>query len=216
MMTFGMMMDMFPMTGDSEFPLENHQEWMTQRLQLESVENTTNQKRLILPGPTGVTMGRDWEAQMHPGIMRLRDVIIARHWDAYDNAKKLEKTMIRREIVQEVKAAGNRFLKSDGAGHCVLVGDTAAREKVSSSFRDRRKKADCASDGARKRPGFQTESRCLDQVSTASGILDRVTTFLKASVQNIVVSCSCCLLPANIASFVLVAFYQNVNTNYFP
>lgn len=147
-MSFGIvMMDMLPTTEDGEFPLENHWKWIAQRWQLESMEH---QERPILPRPTDVIMGRDWDAQIHPGTIRLRE-IIAMHRDAYDNAKKLEKTMITREIVQEVKAGGNRFLKSDGAGGYVVVDDSVAREKVSSSFRDRRKKAANTEGTIRKR-----------------------------------------------------------------
>ena len=151
------MTDMFPTTEDGEFPLENHQKWIAQRLQLEAMDSNTtttnHQEQSILPGPMDVIMGRDWEAQIHPGTMRLRE-IIASHWDAYDNAKKLEKTKITREIVQEVKAGGNRFLKVDGAGY-VVVDDSVAREKVSSSFRDQRKKAANNAEGTRKRLGVQ-------------------------------------------------------------
>ena len=153
---------MLPTTDDGEFPLENHQKWIAQRLQLEAIDNNTtnHQEPSILPGPMDVVMGRDWDAQIHPGTMRLRE-IIASHWDAYNNAKKLEKTTITREIVQEVKAAGNRFLKSDGAGY-VVVDDSVAREKVSSSFRDRRKKAAHA-EGTKKRLGIQTHHAPLDR-----------------------------------------------------
>jgi hypothetical protein len=80
------------------------------------------------------------------------DVLLAAINVTREGETKLEKTMITRQIVQEVKAAGDRFLKSDEAGY-VVVDDSVAREKVSSSFRDRRKKAANAAEGTRKRLG---------------------------------------------------------------
>jgi hypothetical protein len=115
---------------------ENHQNWLAQRQKLESMENK-NDEHIIVPSPQDIIMGRHWEAQLHRGNVRFRD-IIAKHWEAYDKGKKSEKTMIARGVVQAITSSGSRFLKSDGCRY-VIADDMAAREKVSSSFRDRRK-----------------------------------------------------------------------------
>lgn len=135
-MTFGIPIQEFPIGDDYDtFPLGNHQKWTTERLKLESMETTD--ERVLVPGRFDILMGRSWTAQLQPGNIRFRH-IVAKHWEVYEKARKHEKTAIAKGVVQEVKATGSRFLKSDGAGW-VLVDDTVAREKVSSAFRDRRK-----------------------------------------------------------------------------
>jgi hypothetical protein len=139
LMTFGIPMDAFPITSSGELPLDNHKNWLAQRLKFESMENTINSddERVVVPSPLDILMGRHWEAQCHTGNLRVRSTI-DKHGDAYDTSKKLEKTQIAQGVVEELKASGSRFLKSDGAGY-VLVNDTVAREKMSCAFRNRRK-----------------------------------------------------------------------------
>lgn len=129
-------MNMFPVTDNGEFQLDDHHTWVAQRQKLECPHNT-NDEGAIVPGPHDIIMGRHWEAQLHEGNIRFRD-IVAKHWEAYDAAMKHQKKHIAETVVQDVKAAGSRFLKSDGAGY-LLVDDIVAREKTSSAFRDRRK-----------------------------------------------------------------------------
>jgi hypothetical protein len=139
LMTFGIPMDMFPITSDGKFPLDNHKNWLAQRRTLETMENTlsNDDERVGVPSPLDILLGRHWEAQCHQGNLRFRNTI-AKHGDAYEKAKKLEKTQIAEEVVEELRASGSRFLKSDGVGY-VLVHDKVTREKVSRAFRNRRK-----------------------------------------------------------------------------
>jgi hypothetical protein len=138
-MTYGIQMDRLPTTDNGNFPLDNHHNWIAQRQRLESMEETGDeQEELIVPGPHDVVMGRQWEAQSHVGNIGFRG-IINKHGDAYDQAKKQEKTAISQAVVREIKASGSRFLKLEGTDHYVLVGDKSARVKVGSAFRDRRK-----------------------------------------------------------------------------
>jgi hypothetical protein len=137
LMTFGILMDMFPLTADGKFALENHRDWIAQRLKLESMDSPMFDERVIVPGPTDVLMGRDWAAQLHPGNIRFRN-IIAELLEAYENARKREKTRIAQGVVRDIKASGCHFLKLNVAGY-VVVDDSTARAKVSSAFRDRRK-----------------------------------------------------------------------------
>jgi hypothetical protein len=161
--TYGIAMDMFPISDDGGVLLDSHIEWITQRQKHESRETVASDERVIAPGPNDVLMGQQWEAQSHPGNIRLRS-IIATHWETYDRAKKLEKTKIAQGIVQEVNASGSRFLRLDGAGY-VLAEDTAARVKVSSSFRDRRKALLLKE--IRKGTEVQNERRSFEEVTTS-------------------------------------------------
>ena len=51
-MTFGIPMDIFPIGAEEDelVLLENHREWVSQRRQLEALENDTEQ-RILVPGP---------------------------------------------------------------------------------------------------------------------------------------------------------------------
>jgi hypothetical protein len=146
-------MHMFPITNEGEFPLDNHHKWVAQRRMLEWLEDDpTNGEQeeeegaakederaaAIVPGRHDIILGRHWEAQLHAGNMRFRD-IVATHWERYDKAIKRQKTEISAAVVEELKTSGGRFLRSDGAAGYVLVDDTVAREKASNAFRDRRK-----------------------------------------------------------------------------
>lgn len=161
LMTFGIPMDIFPITHDDRYLLANHRYWVAQRLKLESGETTTKDELVIVPGPTDVLMGREWGAQLHPGNMRFRSTI-AEHSETYEEARKRDKTNIAEQIVRDVKASGGRFLKFGGEVYG-LVDDTIAREKVSSTFRGRRKAV--LADEKRKEAEVSTETRSLEEAS---------------------------------------------------
>jgi hypothetical protein len=170
-MPYGIPMNMFPITDDGEFPLGDHNNWIAQRQRLESLKDPNderegaNDERAIVPGRRDIIMGRHWEAQLHEGNIRFRD-IVAKHWERYDNAMKHQKKQIAEVVVQEVKASGRRFLKVDGAGDYVLVDDIVARDKASSAFRDRRKMV--VADEKRKACEIQAERSGLEQITSGT------------------------------------------------
>jgi hypothetical protein len=141
LMTFGIPMAMFPVTSDGKFPLDNHKIWLARRLKLETMKHAIisddEGERVVVPSTLDILMGRHWEAQCHQGNFRFRNTV-AKHGDAYENARKREKKQIAQGVVEELKTSGSRFLRSDGSGY-VVVEDAVAREKVSSAFRNRRK-----------------------------------------------------------------------------
>jgi hypothetical protein len=166
-MSYGIPMNMFPVTDNGEFHFDDHHNWVAQRRRLECLHDPdrerggANDEGAIVPGPHDIIMGRHWEAQLHEGNIRFRD-IVAKHWKAYDGAMKHQKREIAEQVVQDVKAAGSRFLGSDGGG-CLLVDDITAREKTSTAFRDRRKMA--LADEKRKASEMQAQASELELLS---------------------------------------------------
>jgi hypothetical protein len=96
-----------------------------------------NECQTNVPRHSDVLYGRDKSIQEHSGNIRYLN-LIAKFWDRYEGAKKIEKKSITEEMLEVVKASGGRFLKMDDSGW-VEVSDVVARGKVSNAFRDRRK-----------------------------------------------------------------------------
>jgi hypothetical protein len=167
LMTFGLPVDGFPITHDEDdFSLDNHIDWLSRREKLEacSLGNASDKDEGINgPGPLDVLMGRDYVAQIHSGNIRYLD-IIAKHHEVYEKSLIYEKTAITIEIVRLIKESGGRFLQQEGHGW-KLVDDKRARLKVSSAFRDNRRKSKSAppiSNAAAK-----SKSKCTKATSPA-------------------------------------------------
>jgi hypothetical protein len=143
LITFGLPVDAFPITHDEDvFSLDNHIDWLSRRKKLEvGLDNTGHNKDegITEPRPLDVLMGRGYEAQIHPGNLRYRN-IIAESEEGYEKSLIHEKTAIAKEIVRLIKESGGRFLEQDGHDW-MLVDDKKARTKVSSAFRDSRRKS---------------------------------------------------------------------------
>jgi hypothetical protein len=135
LMTFGIPTRVLPFNIDGETSLENHHKWIERQRILEGSSDGT--KREAIPGPFDVLLGREKISQEHVGNVRYHFVIDA-HRDHFESSSVREKTAITREIVQQIKASGGRFLKLDNAGW-EEVSDEAARKKVASAFRSKRK-----------------------------------------------------------------------------
>ena len=152
-------MNMFPVTDDGEFPLGNHKSWVAQQRRLEDPDDeprggANEDEGAIVPGTHDIILGRHWEAKLHEGNTHFLNAV-AKHWETHDASMKHQKKQIAEAVVQEVKAAGGRFLKCDGAEY-VLVDDKVAREKTSNAFRDRRKMI--VADEKRKVDEIQSET----------------------------------------------------------
>jgi hypothetical protein len=143
LMTFGLPVDAFPIAHDEDdFSLDNHMDW-SRREKLEAcLDNTGHNKDegITEPRPLDVLMCRGgYEAQIHPGNLRFRN-FIAESEEGYEKSLIHGKTAIAKEIVRLIKESGGRFLQRDGHGW-MLVDDKKARTKVSSAFRDSRRKS---------------------------------------------------------------------------
>jgi hypothetical protein len=144
--TFGLPVDAFPITHDKDdFSLDNHMDWLSWREKLEArcLDSASDKgEEITVPGPLDVVMGRGYDAQVHPGNLRYRN-IIAKRQEVYEKSLIHEKTAITKEIVRLVKESGGRFLQQDGHGW-MLVDDKKARTKASSAFSHSRRKANWA------------------------------------------------------------------------
>lgn len=145
LLTFGISSDALSLrAGKKEIDLEDLKAWIQKRKQSEdrraaSVDGKKQKQKSAPPGQYDVISGRGKSTQNHPGNVRLR------HWidssrTKYENAKLLEKTLIAERIVHTIKGLSGRFLKQDGDGGWVEVGDDLARDKISHAFRDQRRK----------------------------------------------------------------------------
>ena len=91
--------------------------------------------------PEDILMGQSPKFRKHSGNLFFRQEVVARY-EEYLACSKLEKTKLSREILDKIATRGGRFLKriDDGTSLWEEVPEAEAREKVSSSFRDEKKK----------------------------------------------------------------------------
>lgn len=97
----------------------------------------------------------------HKGNEQLR-FMVASYLPAYIDASRRQKTDIVRQIVQEVKDKGGRFLKRSSSQGQVWydIGTMAAREKVGHTFRDASKKRiKCIAEIRQSIDNFKDDSR---------------------------------------------------------
>lgn len=87
-------------------------------------------------GSNDVLCGRGGATNNHPGNKRFR-TIVADYMPDYLVARKKEKAIIARRIVDQIKGMGGRFLKrSDGNNTWIEVSDKKATEKTSQALRE--------------------------------------------------------------------------------
>ena len=151
-LSFLLTLHSLPIDSDGEPVMTSHMQWLEQRKQLESASD--GDRRIMLPGPYDVLVGRGKFIQDHPGNFRYRHVI-ENHMLRYEqSSKRVEKTNLTSEIVQVVKGYGGRFLKQENGGW-IEIDDESARDKVSHSFRNLRQSMGASS----------TKSACAKKVS---------------------------------------------------
>ena len=149
LMTFGIPVHAMPLMPDgSDVTSENH------RKTLENLKNQeeNNQKAASkgLPGPNDVLFGRYTENYQHVGNLRFRK-LIEKQKEKYDKADRAGRGAIASQILQEIKEAKGRFMKSMNDSW-VEVDDNAARDKVTHTFRNLRKANPKESSGLKPNP----------------------------------------------------------------
>jgi hypothetical protein len=159
LLTFGIPMKVFPVTVEGKTQVERHLEWIQQRRKRE--ESVQDSKRITVPGPFDVIMGRDRLAQEHPGNFHYLDTI-DKQLVMYDTLPKMQKTKLSNQIVDGIHESGGRFLKWDKTGW-IEIDDRTARYKVSMAFRSKRRTVQTPTRAARLRRG-------IDAVSTEASV----------------------------------------------
>jgi hypothetical protein len=167
LLTFGIPMQVFPVTLEGVTQVERHLEWIQQRRKREEsvhdikrivVQNSKRSmiqesKRIMVPGPLDVVMGRDRLAQEHPGNFHYIDTIET-YLVMYDAMSKVQKTRLASKIVDGIHGIGGRFLKSDETGW-IEIDNKTARYKVSMAFRGKRRTVQTPTKTARPFRGIE-------------------------------------------------------------
>ena len=137
-MTFGIPVQVLPITVQGEKQLEHHKLWLESRRNIESAQPSDRKgERCVVPGPMDIVFGRDALARAHLGNLRFRKIIHDRQ-ERYDHAASHdERSVIAADIVLGIKESGGRFLKLEKASW-IVVNDETARDKVTNAFRSRR------------------------------------------------------------------------------
>ena len=193
LMTFGIPVQLFPLTANGDLDLSHHLFWYDQRRSLERIQaegattiisggSTHDQplNRCIVPGPKDVLFGREKISQCHSGNIAYNH-LIASSMDEYDRAEsRHDKTNIACNIISKVQESGGRFLRLDEASW-VLVDDDTARRKVTNSFRTRRRRIVAKSAKQVTQSDFSLSS---DQGSNDSEIFKRKRSSMTLSVHR--------------------------------
>jgi hypothetical protein len=139
LMTFGIPTQLLPITDTCEINLEHVQLFLESKRSQEGCSSSMDsaKRHVIVPGPLDVLMGRDKLAQAHKGNVRFV-FLIDTYQEKYEGVQRRDKKKIAREVVDEVRVAGGRFLDSDESGWEEVSNDIAL-EKACTAFRSRRK-----------------------------------------------------------------------------
>jgi hypothetical protein len=133
-MTFGIPVDVCPITLDGELKDSNHLKWMKKRQFKEGALKISGVfQKIDMPSRNDVLVGKGKPFQQHHGNVLLRQLVEIRLTE-YSGTSKGDKTTLTRGIVQSIKDASGRFLKKDNDGWWVEVSDADAREKVVKTF----------------------------------------------------------------------------------
>ncbi|KAL3903821.1 MAG: hypothetical protein SGILL_010300, partial [Bacillariaceae sp.] len=88
------------------------------------------------PGKHDVICARGKEAFMHAGNKSFRNMVEG-FVSQYDSApNKAQRSCLVTDIIEKVRSMGNGFVRMEKDGNWIEVGDTVAREKVGSLFRN--------------------------------------------------------------------------------
>ncbi|KAG7351261.1 hypothetical protein IV203_010621 [Nitzschia inconspicua] len=146
--TFGVGSNLLTFDPSSEESTMVIREWFANRRLKEANERAAAATKKEAPsggvvseiGHYDVLFGRGKGIQAHPGNKRLRELVEA-NLGRYEQASRLEKTLLAETIVRNIKDTSGRFLKLDSGrgGGWTEVNDEIARDKIAHAFRTQRK-----------------------------------------------------------------------------
>lgn len=140
LMSFGIPMNVFPMSLNGKLKTASHLKWIERRKQKELYmkQHSLPIGAVDIPSRNDVLLGRGRPFNIHPGN-RLLHEIVESHFEEYDCAERTEKTRLAKAIVATINRDSGRFLKQhEESGMWVEVSETEARQKVNHSFRRKR------------------------------------------------------------------------------
>lgn len=138
-MTFGIPVDILPITYQGELKTANHTKWLARRkYKEEQLQKVGFFHGIDLPARNDVILRRGRVFQEHPGNVKMRHLILTIQ-EEYGQAAPRDKTQIANRVVQQVKDGGGRFLERDQAdGWWITVNDKEACKRVSKAIRSMR------------------------------------------------------------------------------
>lgn len=136
---YGISSNFLPITNTGNIKNQNHLRWLAFRQAKESaIEHGIGFNGIDCPSVKDVLTGKGPHVSSNPANVAYRKIMEKRFLEHRDALTAERKTMISREIVDELVQNGGRFLIKEKSWWANSDRDTA-REKVSVAFRDMRK-----------------------------------------------------------------------------
>jgi hypothetical protein len=138
LMTFGVPVNILPVTYTGELKPTIHSKWIAKRRTKDAkLEMTGVFAGIDLPGQHDVLFGRGKTSNQNCGNVRMRSLVDL-HMDEYDQAPVGEKHVIVDSIVKAIQKDSGRFLSQNPDGWWIEVSGNHAFQKVSNIFRTER------------------------------------------------------------------------------
>jgi hypothetical protein len=136
---YGISSNFLPITNTGNIKNQNHLRWIAFRHAKENaIEHGIEFNGIDCPSVKDVLTGKGPHVSSNPANVAYRKTMEKRFLEHRDALTAERKTMISREIVDELVQSGGRFLIKEKSWWADSDRDTA-REKVSVAFRDMRK-----------------------------------------------------------------------------
>ena len=149
-MTFGIPKSLLPIDSQGNLINSVIENYKNERIRIEEQRRMDSLGVIDFPSPEDILLGRGRPYQGYSGNLKLAEIIES-HRRVYQQARRFDKTCIAMQIVNTIKMNKGRFLQRQaGGGGWVEVDDAIAREKVSSGFRTRTRKAEAATENEEK------------------------------------------------------------------
>lgn len=141
LMTFGIIREVIPITSTGQVNLECHKMWV-KRLQSECPEQNEairdfGTKKIIVPGPMDVILGRGTHAKNSMGHLRFQH-LLEKYREQYDALSQSHRRSISRLMLLELNESGVRFIKQDDKGQWVEISEKERITKIAAGFRNLR------------------------------------------------------------------------------
>ena len=135
LMSFGLPVDIFPLTYDGAVKVAQQSKWITRRkIWDREIQQNRDFSGVELPSREDILFGRGRKFQFHPGNNKMR-VLVRELYPRYSQLSKLQKVEMAWTVTMELKKTC-RFLKQDaGNGYWLPVPDDEAQKKVAVAFR---------------------------------------------------------------------------------
>ena len=139
LLTYGISSNFLPITNTGNVKNQNHIRWLSFRQAKENaMKHGVEFNGIDCPSTKDVLTGKGPHVSSNPANVAYRKIMETRFLEHRDALTAERKTMISREIVDELVQSGGRFLIKEKSWWANSDRDTA-REKVSVAFRDMRK-----------------------------------------------------------------------------